>query len=224
MLAGARFCRRCGQASRPYERSDATEAETKVLQPTAERGAQTQYHDPQPTGPSYLAPNDTASPQSPAHTISDPPRLGRHGILWASAILVIVILFFALGMAIKWSRTPSRTTTATAPEAPPTTGVAPPIPPEAPQPTTAEKGDATDLNYPGAEVTMEMTRGVEGGVRQLRTKDPFDKVVAWYTDKLKPTNPLKTKDSAVLNGKNTTAVINNADDETTILLREGIDQ
>lgn len=72
---------------------------------------------------------------------------------------------------------------------------------------------------------MEMMRGNEGSVRQLTTKDSFDKVVAWYTDKLNPIENIKTPGpSAVLTGDEVTAVITAEGDETIILLTEGIDR
>lgn len=71
---------------------------------------------------------------------------------------------------------------------------------------------------------MEMTRGVEGSIRQLRTKDSVEKVVAWYTGKLKPLKTVKTEGSAILNGNDATVVITVEDGDTMILLKEGIDK
>jgi hypothetical protein len=224
LLAGARFCRRCGTPSRAADQSSVSEAETKVLQATDDRSAQTQYHDPRPTGPSYIAPNEAGFPHAPTAMEPEPTRVKRHGILWASAILVVLLFLFGAALALKWSRTSTVPAPTTKIEVPPETGVAPPVAPQPPQPPAVEKGNGSGLIYPGAEVTMEMTRGAEGSVRQLRTKDSFDKVVAWYTDKLKPTNETKIADKAILSGKNTTAIISQDDDETSILLKEGIDQ
>lgn len=224
LLAGARFCRRCGEPSRPFDRSSMTEAETRVFQATEDRSAKTQYHDPRPTGPSYLAPNETAT--SPASASSDPEhsRLKRHGILWASAILVVVLLLFGVVMALKWNRTSSSPTPTTRIDVPPSTGIVPPVPSVPPEPATTGKRSASELDYPGADVTMEMTRGEEGGIRQLRTSDSFDKVVAWYKEKLKPINTTIVDGKAILPGRGTTAIIKSEGGETTILLTQGVDQ
>lgn len=224
LLADARFCRRCGAPSQAFDRSSVTEAETRVFQSTDDRTAQTQYHDPRPTGPSYMAPNEAGFPHSPTSMEPGPARVKRHGILWASAILVVLLFLFGGALALKWSRTSTAPAPTTKIEVPPETGVAPPVVPQPPQPPTVEKGNGSGLIYPGAYVTMEMTRGVEGGVRQLRTSDSFDKVVSWYTEKLKPSRTLRKGNSAILTGERTTAVIKGGDGETTVLLTEGIDQ
>lgn len=224
MLAEARFCRRCGQPAQSLDQASVTEANTRVFEQAPERGAQTQYHDPRATGPSYLAPNaDAYSP--PAVVMNpEPARLKRHGILWGSAIVVVILLLLAIVFAVMRTSTTPAPTTVTKPEVPVPPVIAPPQPPQPPQPPAAEQGKAAGLVYPGAEITMEMTRGAEGSVRQLRTGDSFDKVVAWYTNKLKPTNTIKASGSVVLTNSNTTAVITSDGDETTVLLKEGIDQ
>jgi hypothetical protein len=71
---------------------------------------------------------------------------------------------------------------------------------------------------------MEMTRGEEGGIIQLRTNDSFEKVVDWYVGKLNPSRTIRKGDSAVLTGATTTAVIKDNEGETSILLTNGVDQ
>lgn len=224
MLAGAKFCRRCGAPSTAFGRSSVTEAETRVFQATDDHSTQTQYHDSRQTGPSYLAPNESSFPNPTTTTALEPARVKRHGILWASAILVVLLFLFGAALALKWSRTHSVPAPTTKIEVPPETGVAPPVAPQPPQPPPVEKGNGSGLIYPGAEVTMEMTRGAEGSVRTLRTKDSVDKVIAWYTEKLKPERIVKTEGSAVLSGSNATAVITSDDGETSVVLKEGIDR
>lgn len=99
----------------------------------------------------------------------------------------------------------------------------PPVAPEPPQPPMVGKGNGSALIYPGADVTMEMTRK-DGSVRTLRTTDSVDKVIAWYTEKLKPETIQKTKDATVLSGTKTTAVISSEEGETNVVLSEGIDR
>jgi hypothetical protein len=151
-------------------------------------------------------------------------RVKRHGILWASAILVILLFLFGGALGIRWIRKSTIPVPTTKIEVTPETGVAPPVAPQPPQPPTAEKGNSSGLIYPGAEVTMEMSRGAEGGIRTMRTKDSIDKVIAWYTERLKPEKTVKTEDSAVLTGIKATAIISSDDDETNIVLKEGIDR
>jgi ribosomal protein L40E len=224
LLSGAKFCRKCGEPASSPLRPSVTEAETRVFQATPERGARTEYHDPRPTGPSYLAPNEFTSAPSFAPTESDHPRLKRHGILWATAILVFVLLLFGVVVAVKWKGASSSSTPITKIDVPPPPVIAPPVPPLPRQPPGTEPGIRDGLNYPGAEITMEMTRGGEGGVRQLRTIDSIDKVVAWYTEKLKPTNSIRKPGTAILTGENLTVEIKDGGNETTVLLTEGIDQ
>lgn len=224
MLAGARFCRRCGQASRPFDRSSVTEAETKVFQSTREPQLRTQYHEPRPTGPSYLSPNEHTIPDSFPTTELGLTRVKRHGVLWAIAAIVFLLILFGGVMALRWSRSSSAPVPSTIIETPPQSGIAPPVPPQPPQPPKIEMTSGNGLIYPGAEVTMEMTRGNEGSIRQLKTRDSVEKVIAWYTEKLKPAKIIKTPESAVLSGDRATAVISSDDGETNVVLKEGIDR
>jgi len=224
LLVGAKFCRRCGAPSGLVAGSSVTEAETRLFQATDNRQAQTQYHDPMPTGPSYLAPNEAGFLHPSATAGLEPARVKRHGILWASAILVVLLMMFAGALALRWSRTSSAPPPATKIDVPPPTGIAPPVVPQPPQPPAVAKANTSALIYPGAEITMEMTRGTEGSVRTLRTKDPIEKVIAWYTEKLKPENVARTEGAVVLNGSKATAVISNDEGETNVVLKEGVDR
>lgn len=224
LMAGAKFCRKCGAPSRAVSQSSVTEAETRIFQATDDHTAQTQYHDSRPTGLSYLAPRENVSPNPQTTSALQPVRVKRHGILWASAILFVLLLMFGGVLTLKWFRTSAVPASATKIDTPPQTGIAPPVAPQPPQPPTVGTGSGSNLIYPGAEITMEMTRGVEGSVRTLRTKDSVDKVIAWYTEKLKPSNINKSDSIAVLTGTNATAVITSDDGETNVVLKEGIDR
>jgi hypothetical protein len=226
LVAGTRFCRRCGHASVAFDGGSVTEAETRIFEATAERGAQTQYYDQRPTGPSYLSPHDPATPAAPATGSPQPGQRNRKhsGILWGSLIIIVAIIALTLFAAIKITRNVATTTFPPGPEIPDVPKVT--QPPQAPQPPVAETGSSSALDYPGAEVTMEMTRGAEGSMRQLRTTDSFDKVVAWYTDKLKPTEKriIREGPTGILKGKEMTAIITGEEDGTQILLKGGIDK
>jgi hypothetical protein len=75
--------------------------------------------------------------------------------------------------------------------------------------------------YPGAAITMEMNRFEGSSVLQLHTADSFDKVVAWYKEKLRPTKILNTfGPTAILQGEGLSAIINSSEEGTTILLKQ----
>ncbi|HEY0544209.1 MAG TPA: zinc ribbon domain-containing protein [Pyrinomonadaceae bacterium] len=223
LLAGARFCRRCGQSS-TFDGASVTEAETRVFNDTVERRApETQYYDQRPTGPGYLSPDETRTAAAAESDASSSRK--RNMLIMGSVIILVAIIALTILAAIKLTSNPVPTTPiVTKPEipAPPTV----PQPPQPPQPPAAETGKANALDYPGAEVTMEMTHGGEGSMRQLHTSDSFEKVVAWYTDKLKPSEIIKTPEgpTAVLKSKQATAIINSDEEGTQILLKKGIDQ
>lgn len=71
---------------------------------------------------------------------------------------------------------------------------------------------------------MEVTDVSEGAVLQLQTSDSFDKVVRWYTEKLKPTKVVRIPNSNVILEAGELKVIINADgDKTIIMLAQGDD-
>lgn len=140
-------------------------------------------------------------------------------LLFASLALIATVLFLTLR---------NRTATTVAPpvvvkpQVPPVNP--PPIPP-IPQPPGTTQGGAISKAYvyPGAETTMEITDATEGNVLQLHTSDSLDKVVAWYTEKLKPTQTIKQPSNVILGGGGLTAIINGDDDGTNIMLTHGED-
>ena len=68
---------------------------------------------------------------------------------------------------------------------------------------------------------MEMMRGAEGDVLQMRTKDSPEKVTDWYVAQLKPTKHIQLPGrTAVLHAGKITAVITAADSETQILIKQ----
>jgi hypothetical protein len=78
------------------------------------------------------------------------------------------------------------------------------------------------LIYPGAETVLDMTRGEEG-VLELRTGDPFDKVVEWYVANLKPTKNAKlSKTSVLLKTDEITVGIATEDNKTNILIKQPV--
>lgn len=113
----------------------------------------------------------------------------------------------------------------TAPE-PPDVG-APEIP-SPPGPPPAGRTGANSISrafiYPGAETVTEMKTANSRDLLQLRTTDSFQKVVDWYTAKLKlkPNNVFKTSGSvAILKADDLTVIINSSEAGTVIMLQEG---
>jgi hypothetical protein len=75
------------------------------------------------------------------------------------------------------------------------------------------------LIYPGAETVLDMASG-DGSVLQLRTGDPFDKVVDWYVANLQPTKNARLSSTSVLLRKDQITVgIATEDNKTNILIK-----
>lgn len=76
------------------------------------------------------------------------------------------------------------------------------------------------LVYPNAETIVDM-KSEEGSALQLRTRDPFNKVVDWYVTNLKPTKTMKlTESNVLLKAGNITTVIAAEDNETNIVIKQ----
>lgn len=65
---------------------------------------------------------------------------------------------------------------------------------------------------------MEITGVDEGNVLQLQTSDSFDKVIAWYKQKLKVKNTVMNEQNVILDGEELTAIITRTDVGTNIML------
>jgi hypothetical protein len=233
LVRAARFCRRCGQPSLDFGGGSITEAETKVFE--ADRGAQTQYYDQRPTGPSYMSPIDMSPPpQTAATTTLAKPKKSVGVPILILALILVGFISFMIFAAMRSGPGASRTPTVIVPPVPPVADVPPipampkiPQPPQPPQPPGTAPAPDTSLVYPGSTVNVEMTRGKEGRMRQLTTSDPFDKVVEWYTARMNTVDKIKSNDSepsAVLRGNGTTVVISSDDGMTQIVVQEGFDQ
>jgi hypothetical protein len=74
--------------------------------------------------------------------------------------------------------------------------------------------------YPGSEIVVD-TKTPDGRAIHLRTGDSLDKVVAWYTTRLKPAKIMKLTDSSVvLRNGNVTITLVGDDNLTNILVKE----
>jgi hypothetical protein len=226
LLPEGRFCRSCGQPAKQLDPSSVTEGTTRLLE-TPEAQAP-------PFGETFyehhgsLA-NVTSRMPPQANPTNRNLELNRKPTNWvlAGAVMFAILALMTLMVIIKL-----RKRTVPAPPTPPvvTRPAIPVVPPAIPPPPAPPHGIpqggtiGREFIYPGAETTMEINGDADGNVLQLHTSDPFDKVVGWYTEKLKPRNTVKMKDSnVILEGNELTAIINAAADGTTIMLTQGGD-
>jgi len=103
--------------------------------------------------------------------------------------------------------------------------VVPPVPPAVPGIAAPPAGVVgNEFIYPGAKVNLQANTA-DGVTLQLQTTDSIDKVVTWYTTKLKPTktvNPGFEPGGArisIMEGENGKAVITGNDEGTSIIFK-----
>ena len=218
-----RFCRKCGQ---PINLSEAT---TRTLDAPSVI---------EPTTPSYLYPAGAQPMPAPDTTGLRPSGQKRMVVIVASlvgfllgALIVLAVVTSMIShnapptqpaVTPPQMRTPPPTPTPPVATTPPAPGVSPP-----PAPPVVVGGAAAisrDMVYPGARITTEIGRAGGSSALQLQTEDSFDKVVAWYTAKLKPIKTVKTEGpTAILQGESLTAIINGTGNGASIFLKQGRD-
>ena len=225
MLGEARFCRRCGQASTQFKPESVTEGTTRILEtPESNKIFGQEFYEQHGSlaqQTSRISPQANQTVRSLTTETKPQNWLLLSTILFASLALIATVLFFTLRNR-------------TAPVASPPVVIKPEIPPVPPQPPslpqTGLPGSGTishEFVYPGAEILTEVSSGNEGHVLQLRTSDAPDKVVEWYTEKLKPMNTVRENKNGVrviLRASQMVAVINSEGSETSVLLHQGGDQ
>ncbi|MGB7923774.1 MAG: zinc ribbon domain-containing protein [Pyrinomonadaceae bacterium] len=227
IVAGSRFCRRCGQpaadAARSSSRSSVLEAETRTFAPPTDYATPTEHINAPLTGPAYMSPGQTpaAPPAAPTNPLKSSGTTAKLLLICLLAILLLVPVAFAF-MRILKSRTsqPQQPPVVTIPEIP-----APPPMPTMPTARGGPSAAANPLVYPGAEIMMERSDRGKARVLQLRTSDPFDKVVEWYTEKLKPDSITKVPGdvTTVLHSEGVNVVITAGDAQTEIIVNQGND-
>jgi hypothetical protein len=187
------------------------EAETRHFGEPARQAAHTAHVSQRPTGPSYLAPGGAAPLQ--AQTTRSLQATGRKRKVILVGLILLVLLLAPLVLLMIFKIIKGRSAAAE--------------PPVASAPEKPGRGGTTStdnsLVYPGAETVMDMTSKDGERVLQLRTKDSLDKVVAWYVEKLKPTENMKIpgENVTVLRGDDIRAVITATDNQTDIIIRQG---
>lgn len=219
-----RFCRRCGH---PITLSEAT---TRTLDPPSVIEPSTQHINSLPTAPSYL-------PPAAMQPLPTPPTRGfqqdgqkRTVIILASLVGFLLVALVVLGLVSFWiSKHPPAIPPPQSgagggivphPPVPPT-----PAPPAPPATTSVGSSISREMIYPGATINMEVSRSEGGAVLQLQTTDSFEKVVAWYTAKLRPTKIVNTVGpTTILRGEGMSAIINGSGDGVNILLKQERDK
>jgi hypothetical protein len=239
-----RFCRKCGQ---PINLSEAT---TRTLDPPSAVEQTTQHINSMPTGPSYFPPGSMPPMPAPTTTELRPAAQKRTVIVVAiligflvGALIVLAVITSMMSRnaaseqpATPQSQTPAppgRTIPPVTPMPPvtevptpgrPSVSQPPTIPPAPPAPPAASGGATAisrEMVYPGAKITTEINGPEGGSALHLQTGDSFDKVVAWYTAKLKPVNTLKTAGpTAILRGVGLSAIINSSGNGVNIFLKQ----
>jgi hypothetical protein len=228
LVAGSRFCRRCGQPApvAARESSSVLEAETRTFAPPTDYASPTVPINSPLTGPAYIAPGQTPMPPAAATKPLEPSgSTAKWALIGLLLILLIVPLSFAVVKMLRSRTSQPQPPVVTEPAIP-----APPAPPAPPPPPTLPGGGSsatdTSLIYPGAETTLNVSDRVKGRVLQLRTRDPFDKVVDWYVEKLKPATTTRVPgvNMTVLHGEGINVVITTEDAQTEIIINQGSDQ
>jgi ribosomal protein L40E len=209
----ARFCRKCGQPSTRFAAESVTEGTTRILEtPEAGKVFGQEFYEQhgslaQPTTRIPPQANQTARNLA----VAEPKRQNWAliaSLIFVGCALLATILFFALRGS---PTTAPSVVKREIPAVPPPPRV-PPLPPSIGQGSSAI---SSEFAYPGAQTEIEIKNGGGGGVLKLRTRDPFDKVVNWYIEKLNPANIIKKPEG------NGTKVILNGDGMNTVITDDG---
>lgn len=219
----ARFCRRCGQASTRLKHGSVTEGTTRILEtPEQNKVFGQDFYEQHGNLAQQTNPIPAEGNQTVRNLTTETKKQNWSSlsiVLIASLALVVIVLGFAL-----WNRNapPTPRTVVIRGGNPPVNLPTPPPPPPPPQVIIQGSGIFHDFVYPGAQVTMEVSDPNEGNVLQLRTSDSMERVVNWYTEKLKPTQVVRANGShVVLKASQLTAVINAEGSQTMVLLHQG---
>lgn len=218
-IVAGRFCRRCGQPAPVAARENSNtvlEAETRTFAKPSDYAMPTEQINSPLTGPAYIAPGPPPAPPAAATQPLKPASSTIKPVLIGLLFLLLMVpVAFAFFKILKRRNSP-----------PPPVITAPEIPPPPPPPAPG-RGALTPVDdalvYPQSETVMNMTHGTEGRVLQLRTRDPIDKVVDWYVEKIKPSSTMKVPGEyvTVLRGEGINVVITSKDDQTEILIEQG---
>ncbi len=215
ILAEARFCRQCGKP----QASSAT-AQTRLEAPTQTLGAReavaapTERWQSSPTTPAYLAPQSAPPPvaASAAQYLQPPNKKSRFSLLLLATIFLLLLTsLLAVGLVV--DRVFRRPTVIVKHTGKPDTPPAPPAPNNG-----GNIAIDQSLIYPGARTTLNVI-DEENKVVQLHTSDSPDKVIEWYTARLKPKNVVRMENvPTVLTNEETSVVLTPQGGGTDILI------
>ena len=214
MLPEARFCRRCGQASKEFARGSVTEVTTRRLETDVPHVGNPNLQQSElelsrqgATMSSLGATTKSLAPQSSIRT-------------WLPYLVLLALFLLLIPIVVLLSKQPT-VIIKKGTEAP---AVPPPPAPPAPGARSSTSIDQTYI-YPGARTTMEMTRVGAGSMVQLETNDNLDKVVDWYTTRLKPKRVVRVPEQGqtILDADDLKAIISQSGNGTSILLKQGAD-
>ncbi len=218
---GARFCRQCGNPIPLNEAGSVTESTTRLLEQSTrpQSPPSTEY---QQGGPVYSpAATMRTAPTTNTQGLQRPQRYRTPLIIFCLTVVFLFVLGLAVAVRVLRHSPLMRPPVTPIQVAPPAPGTVPDVP--AP-PAVAPPADVVgnEFIYPGAKVNLE-SNSDNGVTLQLQTTDSMDKVVAWYTAKLKPTKTVNIPGGVVsiMEGKNGKAVITGNDEGTSIIFKGG---
>jgi len=139
------------------------------------------------------------------------------------------MLFVAVAVGVMVSVRKAATTQTPPVVVRPETGIpppppVPPVPPVNEPPAAGATVPTSELMYPGAETVMDMKSNRDNFL-ELRTNDPLNKVVDWYTTKLKPSEVMRAGGTeAILRTGRTSVIISTRGSATDILIKQGVER
>jgi len=191
-LPEVNFCRQCGAAVPPENRRISAELLSPAFDKSFEESP-TKRFEVRPTSPRRTVPENSTLPVNVDQPSPEPKRRfpGRPLTLILAAIVLLGVGVICFAAIIR-ARTHA----------------------------TLGAAYAGALIYPGSTTLVDQI-GDEGRAIQLETHDPLDQVVAWYTDKVKPTKTMRMATSTVvLRNQNITTTIVSEDNKRIILIKQ----
>jgi hypothetical protein len=171
------------------------------------------------TTPAYLAPSQVPAAPS-TNDLAKKPQ-SRALIITLAALVGVLLFALAIVLFLRFdSGSPAPDIPVVSIPVPTPPPGAPPPPP--PPPVPGDTAISNSLAYPGAKTLMNINSSGGKSVLQLQTTDSPSKVVAWYKDKLKPTQNVDLPfGNSILKNGDTTVVITGVEDGTNILISRG---
>jgi hypothetical protein len=191
LIPEAKFCRRCGATAGVGVATSSSELPTEILSQNV-INLTTGRLEPRPTSPDPRSPGLLGDAVHPAAIKTHVPAPRRRRRAVFIGGAILVVIFLGLIASVAYVRIRNHSRTT----------------------------DSTALVYPQAQTIVDLT-SAEGRALQLQTRDPLERVVAWYEASLKPTKTMRlTSTSVVLKNSNVTATIASEAGKTNILIKQ----